>query len=70
MDPQQQVINSNSQPKYHHTNFEKTSYNVIPLQQTTIKRTPTTTNTINNTQNEPETWVPLHQLQTLVFSVE
>jgi hypothetical protein len=35
--------------------FQQTSYNMMPLQQTTINRTTTTSNTKNNTQNEPET---------------
>jgi hypothetical protein len=34
--------------------FQQTSYNMMPLQQATINRTPTS-NTKNNIQNEPET---------------
>jgi hypothetical protein len=34
--------------------FQQTSYNMMPLQQT-INRTPTTSSTKNNTQNESET---------------
>jgi hypothetical protein len=50
IDPQQQQF-TGPIPPYQ---FQQTSYNMMPLQKTTINRTPSTSNDKNNTQNEPE----------------
>jgi hypothetical protein len=34
--------------------FQQTSHNMMPLEQTTINGIPSTSNNKNNTQNEPE----------------
>jgi hypothetical protein len=55
MDPQQQVMQQQSTGLIPPYQFFQTSYNMMPLQQTAINRISTTSNTKNNTQNEPDT---------------
>jgi hypothetical protein len=54
-DPQQQVKQQHLRGPKLPNQFQHTSYNMMPLQQTTISRTPTTNNTKSNTRNETQT---------------
>jgi hypothetical protein len=54
MDPEQQVMQqqfTGPTPLYQ---FQETSHKIMPLEQTTINRTPSTSNNKNNTQGGPE----------------
>jgi hypothetical protein len=54
IDPQQQVMQQQFTGPIPPYQFQQTSYDMMPLQQTAIKKTPSTSNNKNNTQNEPE----------------
>jgi hypothetical protein len=54
MDPQQQVMQQQFTDPIPPYQFRQTSHNMMPLEQTTINRTPSTSNNKNNIQDEPE----------------
>jgi hypothetical protein len=54
MDPQQQVMQQQFTGTIPPYQFQQTSHNMMPLEQTTINRTPSTSNNKNDIQDEPE----------------
>jgi hypothetical protein len=52
MDPQQQVMRQQFTSPIPLYQFQQISYNMLPLQQTKINRTPAKSNLKNDTQNE------------------
>jgi hypothetical protein len=60
MDPEQQVMQQQFTGPIPLYQFQQTSRNIMPLKQTTINRTPSTSNNKNNTQDEPKKKNKLH----------
>jgi hypothetical protein len=54
MDPEQQVMQQHFTGPIPPYQFQQTSHKMMPLEQTTINITPSTSNNKNNTQDEPE----------------
>jgi hypothetical protein len=54
IDPEQQVMQQQFIGPIPPYQFQQTSHNMMPLEQTTINRTPSTSKNKNSTQDEPE----------------